>query len=277
MLPDVAGLAAHDLVDMLRRHYLPEGRPPGGIFAAEIESPDGRRRGDAIWAPWSIAGGSGLVGHEVKVSRSDVLTELADPMKAEPWARYCSRWWLVVARPALVDGLAVPDAWGIMSPPSGRRTRTMTVIRQAPLLKPADTGPGWRRVASWSDFRLSARVRDLETDAERHKRDAEWSRRELDERRAAELGRADPRAAMVGRILAALDRQPGWYRPDVDVDDVVAAIADVERHRRLARTARQEVEMLISEARRITAPMTYVVEELERLAKNGQPAAEAIG
>lgn len=80
-------IRAGDLVAMLRRHYLPEGRPPGGIFAGEIESPDGRRRADALWAPWSIAGGAGIVGHEVKVSRSDVLTELADPMKAEPWAR----------------------------------------------------------------------------------------------------------------------------------------------------------------------------------------------
>jgi hypothetical protein len=277
IFPDAPVASAGDLVDMLRRHYLPEGRPAGGIFAHEIESPDGRRRADALWCPWSIAGGAGLVGHEVKVSRSDVLAELADPMKAEPWARYCSRWWLVVAHPSLVDGLAVPEAWGIMAPPSGRRRRTMTVVREAPALKPHDTGPGWRRIASWYDYRVTTQLREAQYAAEVAKRTAERAEADLLERRLAEGGRADHRAALVGRILAALDRQPGWYRPDVDVDEIVAAIVDVERHRRLARTARSEVEMLVSEVRRVTAPMAYVADELERLARTNQPAAEVGG
>lgn len=273
LLPDAQLVNAADLVAMLRRHYLPEGRPAGGIFASEIESPDGRRRADALWCPWSIAGGDGLVGHEVKVSRSDVLAELADPMKAEPWSKYCSRWWLVVADPSLVDGLDVPEPWGIMSPPSGRRRRTMTVVRQAPKLKPHDTGPGWRRVAAWNDHRTTARLWEAEHNAESFKRDRDYARDQLADRQAAELGRSDPRGALVGRILLALGQQ-GWHGSlgGASEEEVVAAIIDVVEHRRLATRARQELEYLVGEARRMASPLERFAEELERLRKSEAPA-----
>ena len=267
---EALGVAASDVVAMLRRHYLPDGRPAGGIFAAEIESPDGRRRADALWAPWSIAGGEGIVGHEVKVSRSDVLAELADPMKAESWARYCTRWWLVVPHPSLVEGLDVPEAWGVMSPPSGRRTRTMTVVRPAPKLKPADTGPGWRRIAAWNDYRLVERVRTLEYEANRGKRDAEYARRELADRQAAELGRTDHRAAKVGRIVMELERH-SWNGRQIPDEDIVAAILDLDEHRQLAKRARDEIGYLVNRARDITAPMALVADQLERLAKDHAP------
>lgn len=267
-------VSAADIVTMLRRHYLPEGRAAGGIFAAEIESPDGRRRADAIWAPWSVAGDRGLVGHEVKASRSDVIAELADPMKAEPWARHCSRWWLVVAHPALVEGLEVPGAWGIMAPPSGRRTRSMTIVREAPALKAIDPGPGWRRIAAWEHYRLEERIRELDYQASRHKSDAERARRELAEWRASELGRRDPRAATIGRILDALDRELAgfWLGTDaIDADDIAAAVADLDAHRRLVRTARQEIQYLVDETRRLAAPMARVATELDKLAKGPRP------
>lgn len=270
ILPDLPSHRADDLIAMLRRHYLPDGRPPSGIFAAEIEAPDGSRRADAIWAPWTIAGGNGLVGHEVKVSRSDVLAELADQTKAEPWARYCSRWWLVVSSPALVDGLTVPDAWGIMSPPSGRRTRTMTVIREAPKLKPADTGPGWRRIVAWEHYRLEQRMRDLEYQVDRHKRDAEYAQRQLVERDLAGVGRSNPRAAHLGRLLAELERR-GWSGRAIDVEATADAIIDVVEHRRLVDRARQEIEYLADSARRLASPMEDVARQLAKLAKD--PAA----
>lgn len=223
-------LAASDVVAMLRRHYLPEGRAAGGIFAAEIESPDGRRRADAIWAPWSMTAGDELVGHEVKVARSDVLAELADPMKADPWLGYCSRWYLVLARPALVDGLDVPESWGIMAPPSGRRTRSMTVIRPAPKLKHGDTASGWRRIATWDHNRQAARLVELE------------------------------------RLR--------WSGGPFDEADVIAALVDVGAYRSLARRARDEIEYVISEARRVAAPMADVARELEKLTKRDAPSVQ---
>lgn len=55
-----------------------------------------------------------LHGHEVKVSRSDWLTELADPGKAEAWKRYMHHWWLVVPDVSIVKPGELPDDWGLL-------------------------------------------------------------------------------------------------------------------------------------------------------------------
>lgn len=71
-----------------------------------------------------------LHGHEVKVSRSDWLTELRDPTKADAWKRYCDKWWLVAPKDVVRGDL--PEGWGWMVP-SGKGLR---VVVQAPLLTP---------------------------------------------------------------------------------------------------------------------------------------------
>lgn len=55
-----------------------------------------------------------LHGHEVKVSRSDWLTELRDPDKAEAFRRYCDYWWLVVSDKNIVKPGELPDGWGLI-------------------------------------------------------------------------------------------------------------------------------------------------------------------
>lgn len=72
-----------------------------------------------------------LHGHEVKISRSDWLTELADPTKSAAWRRYCDRWWLVAPRDVVRDDL--PEGWGHLAPDSRGRLR---VVVHAPLLTP---------------------------------------------------------------------------------------------------------------------------------------------
>lgn len=53
-------------------------------------------------------------GHEVKVSRSDWLTELRDLTKAERIKRYCNFWWLVVSDASIVKDGELPDGWGLL-------------------------------------------------------------------------------------------------------------------------------------------------------------------
>lgn len=53
-------------------------------------------------------------GHEVKVSRSDWLTELRDPEKAEAFRPYCDYWWLVVSDPNVARADELPAGWGLM-------------------------------------------------------------------------------------------------------------------------------------------------------------------
>lgn len=147
--------ASSDMIGMLRRHYLPDEDKPAGIFAAEIGSPgNSGRRADLIWQGTTAASGQELIGHEIKISRADLLAELADPTKSDPWQKYCDRWWLVVPNPALVDGLELPATWGVMTPPSGRRKRSMTIHTKAPALKPENKAPALLRIATWQQWRM---------------------------------------------------------------------------------------------------------------------------
>jgi len=151
-----------DVIMLLRRHYRMDIerpgslRPPTSILATEVCSPDGSRRADAIWATATMSGPPLLIGHEIKVSRADVLSELRKPDKAEAWAPYCNEWWLTLSDASLADGLDIPSAWGIMAPPSGRRTRSMTIVRPAAHQEPVNSAAAWRNVLAWLSYRTHA-------------------------------------------------------------------------------------------------------------------------
>ncbi|GAA1138670.1 hypothetical protein [Nocardioides aquiterrae] len=229
---------AADLTAILRRHYLPAGRPAGGVFASEIGSPDGRRRADALWMPLTTSGGTGLIGHEIKVTRADVMVELQDPTKAEPWLQFCERWWLVIADPALVEGLEIPEAWGIMSPPSGRRTRSMTIVRPAPKLHPKNPAPGLQRLLAWSFYRQSTALGEAERDRDRYQRLWDDARERLAQR---QIGADTPHAARVHDLLKkieeAADAREIWHRVDdgLIAETVVDAMVVREATKRAAR------------------------------------------
>lgn len=78
---------------------------------------------------WSSKGME-IHGHEVKVSRSDWLTELRDPEKAEAFRPYCNRWWLVVPDVEIVRG-DLPRGWGLMVVNAGG---VAMVRKRAPLM-----------------------------------------------------------------------------------------------------------------------------------------------
>lgn len=187
---EVPDTTASQVLGMLRRHYLPEYRTPQGIFLPEIGAPSGVRRADLIWQSF---GRGGLVGHEIKVTRADLRHELDQREKCLDWKEYCDRWWLVVPHAALLDGLDIPADWGIMLPPSGRRTRTMTVHRQAPDLHPDTQDPALRRINSW----LYWRTRELAGIHQRHDSELQmWIRRFETVKRELEAERA--RVALIG-------------------------------------------------------------------------------
>lgn len=79
------------------------------------------------------ASSQAIHGHEVKVSRSDWLTELRDLSKSERIKRYCNFWWLVVSDPAIVKDGELPEGWGLIVK-SGNGLRAKV---KAPPLTPA--------------------------------------------------------------------------------------------------------------------------------------------
>lgn len=60
------------------------------------------------------ASSQAMHGHEVKVSRSDWLTELRDLDKSERVKRFCNFWWLVVSDQTLVKPGELPEDWGLI-------------------------------------------------------------------------------------------------------------------------------------------------------------------
>lgn len=139
-----------DMLDLLHERYSQRTQGTGNtryITAEHVRSgcgfsgwsyaPDGSgartmRTADFLAQDTWEAKGLLLHGHEVKVSRSDWLAELADPGKADAIKRYCDMWWLVVPDASIVrDDL--PADWGLIALDRNGRLRAR---RSAPRLAP---------------------------------------------------------------------------------------------------------------------------------------------
>ncbi|WP_454231291.1 hypothetical protein [Mycolicibacterium fortuitum] len=141
------------LLAALQRHYIKPGDiVTGGVFLAEVGQNGGHswpavRRCDALYVGFTSASGRILVGHELKVSRADWLSELKKVGKADAWADECHEWWLVVSDPGIVHDGELPDGWGLMSPGRAGSSR-MKVHVKAARKDPASHRPGWDAVRS---------------------------------------------------------------------------------------------------------------------------------
>lgn len=132
------------LLDLLEKHYIKRADRPGGVFLREVGE-NGNwgsgQRADALYVGFTSASGRLLIGHEVKVSRSDWLTELKKVGKADRWADECHAWYLVVEDPAIVHEHELPEGWGLMAP----GPRGMKIITRARIY---DRRPSWDAVRS---------------------------------------------------------------------------------------------------------------------------------
>ena len=73
-----------------------------------------------------------LHGHEVKVSRSDWLSERRDLEKAESFKRFVHRWWLVVPDRSIVRDGELPEGWGLLV----KSGDVLRAVIKAPALTP---------------------------------------------------------------------------------------------------------------------------------------------
>lgn len=284
-----ATLSAKAIDTMLRAHYAgTPSKPSAGYYAAEVEAPDSTRRADGLWLPLHAAQRGMIYGHEVKVSRADVIAELADPMKSHAWSKFCNRWWLVVADPALVKGLEIPEHWGIMAPPDGRRSkRLMTVVRPAPALKPQDQHFAYAALLARIFYNGDDQgtqikhLRDQRDSLLERERQHMTRERELQGQIHALGGRVisphDALAERIRRILEIVQQDGDWSTahevskiPDADV---AAALLDVGRIRAAANEAGWDVRSKLREVSGITKETTigraeeHLTAALEAIAK----------
>lgn len=148
LLPVSARAITDDLIERLRRHYLPPKPMPGGVFVTEVGQNGtwnglGSSRCDAVYIGFTSTSGRILVGHEVKATRSDWLNELREISKADAWADQCHEWWLVTVPGVVLDG-ELPAGWGLMVPGTSR-TRMRVVV---PAKRHLDRQPSWDAVRS---------------------------------------------------------------------------------------------------------------------------------
>jgi len=90
------------------------------------------RHADAVAVGIWPSRGYTIEGVEIKVSRSDWLSELKKPEKADEIAKYCDRWWIAVGDDSIVKAGELPPTWGLLM----LRGDKLVQSTQAPMLKP---------------------------------------------------------------------------------------------------------------------------------------------
>lgn len=104
-------ITSADLLKMLAVKY---PSPEYGLFS-QCRNATGYaacRSADAVVMSLWPSRGFQLIGFEIKVSRSDWLSELKKPQKAEPIFQYCDKWYLVTSEENIVQGDELPLTWG---------------------------------------------------------------------------------------------------------------------------------------------------------------------
>ena len=114
--PEPIKYTERDVLDHLRRRYThTAGNGERYVLAEHVRDhgAGAKRTADLMVRDVWDSTGHVLHGFEVKVSRSDWLSELRDPSKAERFKRHCDYWWLAVSDVSIVrDDL--PDGWGLV-------------------------------------------------------------------------------------------------------------------------------------------------------------------
>ena len=160
-----------DMLDALHARYsqASQGQSVRWACAEHVRSHasfDAKRTCDFMAQDLWLSGKLELHGHEVKVTRSDWLRELADPSKAEEFRRFCDRWWLVVPDPSIVRA-DLPTGWGLIAFGRGR----LVVVKQAPRLTPETHPPTFRaallRATAKTNARRGSVVAQIKAEADR--------------------------------------------------------------------------------------------------------------
>lgn len=137
-----AEMTSGDIVNALRDHYDPKAY----AMLTEVRNATGfggrTRTADALVMSLWPSRGIHLIGFEVKVSRNDFAKELADPSKAEEFARFCAQWFIAAPK-GLIKPEELPPGWGLCEVAETGKVR---FVKPSPPREPEP--PTWDFVAS---------------------------------------------------------------------------------------------------------------------------------
>lgn len=218
----------------LRKRY----RAPAHALLIEVPNGTGarkRRSADAVAMSLYPSRGLDIEGIEIKVSRSDWLRELKDPLKSEPVQKYCDKWW-VAAPKGVVDPDELPSTWGLLVLQKGNK---LVARRPAPKLDPAPLDRTFvaslgRRMHEQIDA-AERSVRDeldLRDDYQRGLRDGLEQARRDTPREAARIESAHNRLLQqvhAFRDQTGIDMAGGHFAIGARVGDIVRRITGARR------------------------------------------------
>lgn len=89
---------------------------PEWVFLPQVRSSTGtaNRIADGMAFNMYHSTGYEIIGFEIKVSRSDWLSELKDMSKSNEIMEYCDKWYLVVSDASIVKDGELPKNWGLL-------------------------------------------------------------------------------------------------------------------------------------------------------------------
>lgn len=104
---------ASDMEKYLEDRY---SHPYEWVFLTQVRSSTGsaNRIADAMAFNMYQSTGYEILGFEIKVSRSDWLSELKDMSKSNEIMEYCDKWFLVVPDASIVQDGELPKNWGLL-------------------------------------------------------------------------------------------------------------------------------------------------------------------
>lgn len=233
-----------------------------------------KRHADAIAIGIWPSRGYEIHGYEVKRSRGDVQKELNEPAKADAVGDYCDFWWLVVSDLKIIDGIVVPEQWGILYPKSQvlrvhrkaprRKTKPITRAFNAAIVRRvfAEYVPRWQlaelerktiadaeaRVAMQSKYAIDNSVREVEDLKKRITAFEKVSGVELGELSSWAMGDIAEAVKVVVETRKLAQTGAGWNSPKQLVQGEIANIDRSIKNHKIAQdtleSARARLEIL---------------------------------
>lgn len=200
-----------------------------------------------------------LHGIEVKVTRNDLVRELALPEKAEDVAKYCDRFFIAIPATLRWDDLAIPEGWGVYTVSDDSRADLVTLARPGVAIQALEPDRTFiaavarRLVEQHGDVERTRRIREeaaAEAAAMHESMHADELHRLMESERAARLEANTLRRAL------------GTSNPEV-VRRVISIVRDLHGNVGALNALRVNAQIVLNEA-----------DELERLARALIPTVE---
>lgn len=125
---EIKKITAKDMENYLSERYF----NPEWVFLPQVRSSTGSasRIADGMAFNMYQSTGYDIIGFEIKVSRSDWLSELKDMSKSNEIMSYCDKWYLVVPDASIVKEGELPKNWGLLVLKDGKLVQKVRPIPQ---------------------------------------------------------------------------------------------------------------------------------------------------